>query len=260
MSFFDDIFKPSPVDLTVDYDEDLLQATAHSSMVQVMILLKKGADPAARDNMPIINISDRIDEDITAVLDRLLQYPAVNVTARNNMVLKNIIMRGNMKALRLLIKYGIDLTAEDNHAICAASKYGHIESVRLLLQHNVDPSARDNYAVIKAAANGDITIVTLLLQRGAYYAAQNHAAIKAAVTGYRTATIQLLALYANRSNNWRYIYGGYFTLYIIFRSPEDGESNIPDCIDLYGAAIWCSGVPHPEFIKSAIASTHSQAI
>jgi ankyrin repeat protein len=60
---------------------------------------------------------------------------------------------------RLLQDPRVDPSARDNYAVRLAAHFGHLAIVERLLQDDrVDPSAKDNYAVRWAAQNGQLCV------------------------------------------------------------------------------------------------------
>ncbi len=107
---------------------------------------------------------------------------------KKNTALMNAALRGNIKAMELLLENGADVNAKDtlgNRALDLAAGAGHIEAVELLLKHGAHIDARDrdgNTAFITATRCMNVEIAKLLLENGADINAQNNE--KSTALGY----------------------------------------------------------------------------
>jgi hypothetical protein len=126
-------------------------------------LHSKNIDPGSNGNKSIIKASLFDHQEI---VNLLIADPRVDVSVRNNIVVRNLCHNLNFDSLYKLLKIHIDKidpVTGFNKPIRYASAYGHIKIVRLLLADpRVDPTDLNNDALTRASENGHTKIVKLL--------------------------------------------------------------------------------------------------
>jgi ankyrin repeat protein len=128
-----------------------------------MLLKETSADPAYKNNEPIIMASICGNE---GVVELLLKTGKVDVTAGDNFALIGACEKGYTNVVDLLLRHGACSFARNNLPFCKASAGGHIDVLRLLLQHGANPSVSDNLPIRLAIANYQIEVVRFLLNKG----------------------------------------------------------------------------------------------
>jgi len=103
------------------------------------------------------------------IINMLMDDNRVDVSDKNNTVLRNLCHNLNFECLYKLLKghmNKVDPTVNFNIAIRYASFYGQTKIVRLLLtDKRVNPSDLDDYALIHASKNGYVDVVKLLTKK-----------------------------------------------------------------------------------------------
>jgi ankyrin repeat protein len=141
------------------------------------LLLKKGADPEAKDTERAKQTALHFaaDNGHEAVVGLLLDFGAnVNSQDKNEWTaLHSAAQSGHEAVARLLLEKAADLDAREGDgrtALHFAAECGHEAIARLLIEGGADLEAEDStggVALHEAAANGDKAIVQLLLDKGA---------------------------------------------------------------------------------------------
>lgn len=163
-------------------------AALNGHLAVVELLLKNGADPTALDNAAIRNASENGHLEIV----KLLLKNGADPAAKDNYALRTAAEKGYLEVVELLLKNGADPTAHSNDAIRGASWRGRTEIVKLLLKYGADPAAYSNEPIQMAAGKGYLEIVALLLKNGADPSANYNAPIKRAAVNYHLAVVDLL--------------------------------------------------------------------
>jgi len=75
---------------------------------------------------------------------------------------------GNYDIVKFFIKNEIDITIKDNYILRWASIRGFTKIIKLLIKNNIDVSWNDNYALRWAIKNGHLEIVKIILKKQDY--------------------------------------------------------------------------------------------
>lgn len=182
---FKNRFRPPPQDLSPSaLDTALLLrepdlTISHQAFGIVKSLLRKGADPNARDSHgdTAVTLLFYCNEsiDTSRVLDSLLSAGGgANLAGATGMApLTQAIEFGHPRCVRVLLEHGAnpDLSDPDNTPLMRACAFGQTSAVRALLDHgaNANPGkiARHYTPLSMATMQGFTNIIVLLKSRGA---------------------------------------------------------------------------------------------
>ncbi len=154
---------------------DLHSAASAGDAERVRELLKKGADPNAKNeygNTPLHEAAFRGHVDVARLL---LEHGAdPNIQSKNGLTpLHEAASHGHFDVVELLLEHGADPNIKDkygNTPLHKAASEGHVNVVKLLLEHGADPNIqnKDGWTPLHyAALLGHVDVVRLLLEHGA---------------------------------------------------------------------------------------------
>lgn len=108
------------------------------------------------------------------LLEETLQSSQIDVTVRNNYVVRTAAAYGHLEIVRYLVdecpkKDSVDVSAHDNHALQLAAEHGSLDVLKFLVEdcsqkERVDVAVQNNYALRWAITNGHFEIVKYFLE------------------------------------------------------------------------------------------------
>jgi ankyrin repeat protein len=196
------------------YDEDgdhlLMYSALFSSIDCMQLLLEKGSDPNAKNNLNETALMWSIHD--LAKMKLLIQHGAdVNAKAKsgNTPLLIASIGHGNYEKVKWLLDKGADALAVNNrkeNALIRAALFSDTATVSLLLSKGIDINALSmdsTTALLNAALNVNSPVVIQLLERGAdpdKICVYGLTALSASVTYNDLASVKAILRKANKIN------------------------------------------------------------
>jgi hypothetical protein len=131
----------------VSLDEELFEAVKSGDAARVKELLRRGANPNARDEYGLCPLHYAPWNRRAEVARVLLEHGAdVNARALSMTPLHRAATFGNVEVARVLLEYGADVNAKDKKGwtpLHIAATDGHVGVVELLLERGADPSIKN---------------------------------------------------------------------------------------------------------------------
>mmetsp|Transcript_14855 Transcript_14855/g.16897 ORF Transcript_14855/g.16897 Transcript_14855/m.16897 type:complete len:185 (-) Transcript_14855:1866-2420(-) len=96
-----------------------------------------------------------------------LHEQGADITADDNLPLKNAVWYNRTEIVTFLIDNGADAKSRDNNAIVQASEHGNLEIVKYLVSKGADITAQENASAYCASEHERYTVVQYLYEQGA---------------------------------------------------------------------------------------------
>jgi hypothetical protein len=164
-----------PPDVSLNVDPELHIAAYEGDVKRVKKLLKKGADPNARNVVSWTPLHIAASKNHIEIAKLLLEHGAdPNVQEEHGRTPLHVAASKNyVDVVKPLLEHGADPNTQDENGhtpLHVAAFYGHVDVVRLLLEHGADPNIQNKNGETPlhvAASEGHVDIVRLLLEHGA---------------------------------------------------------------------------------------------
>jgi|GEM_PF-2312432 len=164
-----------PPDVSLNVDPELHIAAYEGDVERVKKLLKKGADPNARNVVSWTPLHVAASKNHIEITKLLLEHGAdPNVQEEHGRTPLHVAASKNhVDVVKLLLERGADPNTQDENGhtpLHYSAFYGQVDVVRLLLEHGADPNIQNKDGETPlhvAASEGHVDIVRLLLEHGA---------------------------------------------------------------------------------------------
>ena len=161
------------VDIHVEDDQALIEASNSGQLEIIKFLLENGADITSQDNQAVI--SAVINNNLEII--KFLFENGADISAQHNQALISAVINNNLEIVKYLLKNGADIQARDDEALITASINNNLELVKYLIENGADIHARDDEALITASIEGKIELLKYLIENGAHIHARDDEAL-----------------------------------------------------------------------------------